>query len=748
MEARIDIGQRRLNEPVGEPRKRGPAAADVRLQRRVGLLLALSGLALLLSLLPTVTFTLAASARPDAAAVLSPVYPGHGVQQELEHFNGAVLKARIWVAAGLDGPPVPVDAALVAGPDGAVVRQVTFEAAPSLRPVATDLLFAPYDPPDGPLTLQLSVAPEAGNFMSLGIAQLDPHRHREFKQVALNGDPMSYLGPLAHEFEGRGSGLRAALLHGGPDRLRLAFALAALGAGGAVGLAGARIGRALLAIPPLTRQARGRPAGRRRFIYPWLVILYPVVYLFSRNLLTFEFRELAASAVIVTVLVTAAMLISGAILKDFALAAAITTLLGIVFMTYGYIFDGMGRFADHRVLLPAAAIVALVGARLLYAFPRSVRDSGRFMNYAAVVLLALPLIGVGRFYLERPQLDLAGVTISDAAAGPADSTMPDIYYLILDEYGREDTLTGFDNSEFLDAMRDRGFYVPAAAASNYPSTEASIPSSLNMQYYEGLETWGDAQARAAQQMATDNVLGRTLQRQGYEYIHVRSGFPVTNDSPNADRLVDFGMSGTILRDQGAGESMALFTPGDLAREVVRRTALRPFLPADFATSFKPAYSWWQPARTLATFEFLKGVPALDGPVFTFAHILKPHGPNSFDRFGNVSNDSERGFGADHDPGVSDPYFGQLIHINKLVLETVDAILAGSEVTPIIVISADHGRRNQPEDVIHSIFAAYLLPDGGNQVLYPTISSVNSFRAVLDYYFGLDLGLLEDRSYKF
>ena len=38
------------------------------------------------------------------------------------------------------------------------------------------------------------------------------------------------------------------------------------------------------------------------------------------------------------------------------------------------------------------------------------------------------------------------------------------------------------------------------------------------------------------------------------------------------------------------------------------------------------------------------------------------------------------------------------------------------------------------------------PDGGESKLYPTITPVNSFRVILDYYFQTDFGLLEDRSY--
>jgi len=46
-----------------------------------------------------------------------------------------------------------------------------------------------------------------------------------------------------------------------------------------------------------------------------------------------------------------------------------------------------------------------------------------------------------------------------------------------------------------------------------------------------------------------------------------------------------------------------------------------------------------------------------------------------------------------------------------------------------------------------ILNAYALPGvDPAQALYPSISPVNSFRVVLNRYFGTDLPLLEDRSY--
>ena len=42
--------------------------------------------------------------------------------------------------------------------------------------------------------------------------------------------------------------------------------------------------------------------------------------------------------------------------------------------------------------------------------------------------------------------------------------------------------------------------------------------------------------------------------------------------------------------------------------------------------------------------------------------------------------------------------------------------------------------------------AYLLPGGGDETLHQSITPVNTFRLILDYYFGATYELLEDRSY--
>jgi len=46
----------------------------------------------------------------------------------------------------------------------------------------------------------------------------------------------------------------------------------------------------------------------------------------------------------------------------------------------------------------------------------------------------------------------------------------------------------------------------------------------------------------------------------------------------------------------------------------------------------------------------------------------------------------------------------------------------------------------------SILNAYYLPNGGHDLLYDSITPVNTFRVIFNHYFGKDYGLLKDRSF--
>ena len=59
---------------------------------------------------------------------------------------------------------------------------------------------------------------------------------------------------------------------------------------------------------------------------------------------------------------------------------------------------------------------------------------------------------------------------------------------------------------------------------------------------------------------------------------------------------------------------------------------------------------------------MKRVGTMERPKFVFAHLLKPHGPYSFDRHGNITYDSG-GWRNEHDPTVPEAFYGQVIWLN-------------------------------------------------------------------------------------
>ena len=66
-------------------------------------------------------------------------------------------------------------------------------------------------------------------------------------------------------------------------------------------------------------------------------------------------------------------------------------------------------------------------------------------------------------------------------------------------------------------------------------------------------------------------------------------------------------------------------------------------------------------------------------------------------------------------------------------------------SPIIIIQGDHGLFSSNLDWRFGILNAYYLP-GHNDLLYPKITPVNTFRLIFNSYFGTDYQLLPDISY--
>ena len=475
--------------------------------------------------------------------------------------------------------------------------------------------------------------------------------------------------------------------------------------------------------------------------YPLLVASHSVLHLYVHNVELLTLSAILVPLGIVLGSVLAIYLLCRLALKADTSAGIIATSVAAAILYYGYVYDFVGGILLQGVevnpmlavglwLLPFLAVIAFAVWKRL-----DVPSANGYLNLIALALVVTTLLPLLRLpapaAASAPQNEV--INISPPAKGDSLGARieleeaPDVYYIILDGYAREDILLdyGFDNSEFLDGLRARGFYIADESHSNYSQTSLSLTSSLNMDYLDriiDLEAAEEQGTGSLYPLIRNNRVLQEFKGRGYKTIHLASAWLATESNEFADQT----MGQNPISEFGA----MLFN----------RTVLRPFAP-DFPLR--------QQQRTiLAAFEQLKRLPQDDAPTFAFAHIVAPHPPFIFDRDGNlpVTGEEAEFFGGSWRP--LEAYADMVYYINQQVEATVDSILAQSDTPPIIIIQSDHGPGPFGMHVQERmpILNAYYLPEGGNEYLYLTITPVNTFRLIFDLYFGGEFGLLEDEQF--
>ncbi|MEA2461541.1 MAG: hypothetical protein QOH90_1718 [Actinomycetota bacterium] len=230
---------------------------------------------------------------------------------------------------------------------------------------------------------------------------------------------------------------------------------------------------------------------RRLILHPLLVAAYPVLFLFASNL-TEDVKVDAVYRPLLFVLVVTAVVLAllWLPLRDLKKAALLTSIYVFLFFSYGHVHDALHDvpWVGSNGFLLSAWVVAIVAGTL--AVVRTKKDLGgatAALNVVAAALVLLNVVPIVAHALEKqpPAPPPAShLTLPSAAEIPA-SSKRDIYYFIFDRYANDRTLRRFfhyDNSEVLDYLEAKGFYVAHDAAANHEKTAHSVASSLNMSY--------------------------------------------------------------------------------------------------------------------------------------------------------------------------------------------------------------------------------------------------------------------------
>ena len=367
--------------------------------------------------------------------------------------------------------------------------------------------------------------------------------------------------------------------------------------------------------------------------------------------------------------------------------------------------------------------------------------------------------------LVQPVLTSQGIAPNDGPKVNDSSTRPDIYYIIPDAYPSDVWLQAamnYDNSNFTQALRDRGFIAAEHAQSNYASTLHSLSSVLNMRYNDSNPT--QVQDRDYLRLSiADSEVARQLQQLGYTYIQLLSGFLIPSSIADINR--DFTPSGTVEIDVDQSDITTAVlkinaSPTETTKLLIDRRSpyKQSFMSLYIDTTvlrivasqldkllhrdeFMP-YHVNAAERFLATIDNVKSIAAMPEATFTFIHLIKPHAPTVFTRHGEIIRRIL-------EPSPEE-WFGELEFVNSKFLEMIDTILANSENQPVIIFQADHGStygnpRTKDNRGIHfDVYAAHYLPDAYSMALPKPYTLINTFPLILNAVFEMDYELRHDR----
>ena len=320
----------------------------------------------------------------------------------------------------------------------------------------------------------------------------------------------------------------------------------------------------------------------------------------------------------------------------------------------------------------------------------------------------------------------------------------DIVVILLDGYPRSDVLErrlGAQNAAFLDGLRQRGFDVATTNHSNYPVTELTLPSMLQMRYVDQVPSLipllgnGREESAALRDAAEAGQALSILHSAGYELIFSLPGWEHMALRTAGDRLLD---SGEIT---------------DFERSLFHRTWILYLLDAAWPNVFADA----QRDRVVHSLDAIDAFAAVqaDGPRFLLLHVPAPHLPLVVQADGTPASLLASRFGKGDSAGFgmtaseySAAWQSEVDYLDDRVLRGIDMLMASEAgQRSVIVVMSDHGysfeeRADDPQAQLGNLFAARTLDAPGLFANPPT--PVNLFRVLFNGYLGTDFPPLPNR----
>ncbi len=470
--------------------------------------------------------------------------------------------------------------------------------------------------------------------------------------------------------------------------------------------------------------------------------IYPVLALYSFNISEVLFAGIQKAVITSLVVMLVLFLFHLVLTRSWEKAALVTTLTLILFLSYGHVFNAVGGAARHRYFITAWVVIYLVGT-IYFLRLKDARPVTRNLNLISLILVGLVVFQI---LASTIQAALSHPVVEDSpppAPLAADSDSRDVYYILIDAFGRQDLLAeryDVDISGFIAQLQELGFYIPNCTQSNYDRTVTSLTSTLNMNYMDTLGFKHDESSAILAPSLIHSSVRSLFEGMGYDMVTFKSLYPWLDPKDTAYHY-DYFESASASVDLASLNFQYLFLQTTAALPLVEWLEAKPevvvppfwanWIPVGNSLQSREYQQYQQNVFALDTLEKL---PDLPGRKFVYAHLYITHQPFVFYPDGRFHPDLLQ---------TDSAYRDQIRFTQVRMLEIVKTILAKSEKEPIIILQGDHSYPDGIDRV--KILNAYYLPDGGNEKLYETITPVNTFRVIFNTYFGGQYEMLPDIS---
>lgn len=513
--------------------------------------------------------------------------------------------------------------------------------------------------------------------------------------------------------------------------------------------------------------------------YPLFIAMAPVVSLFVINRVELRSLDLVRPLLASLAIAGLAWGLSEILVRSRQKAALAACILIISVLIYDYAFLAvLGHGVDNSVFLRywlvLTAIFFGVAVWRLRISQRSFNDLTLLFNSFGFALLLLAVFPAISESLDGPKTRM-GDSMSQPVPGAienqwkkaqqnnwADIKRPDVYYVILDAYARQDILDsrfGYDNAPFLSWLKSQGFLIGDRSHANYASTHLSLTATLNGEYLntllpETLLSEAPVEPRArnqffvrvlADQYIKQSRVHELLGAAGYRFLSNDSGFTVTRKNPNS---LGEALTGEIT---------------EFERTLLQTTVIYPLVAS---SSDAAPFAMTMHESLLRTFGELASIKPHSSPTFVFYHILSPHFPFSFKEDGSQAlrhpvydasawvedRNKLEGYHEYYRQNYPKNVAGLNLHLKKVL----ESILENTKRNAVVIVQSDHGSSlglvpNSSGDtdiperfgILNAIYLPNDIPSIG---MTADMSSVNTFPLILNNTFGLDLPILKDKAF--